>query len=141
MGTRGRMSAAHAGSAVVRAEFGGKRPDPPPELRPRQQEIWVETCAAEPVGFFTAGAGFALLADYCAHREAAERLTKMVDAFDEAQLGSPDGLRRYNQLLKMRELETRGAAHLATKLRLTNQSRYRQQSPGRSAVGPKPWEA
>ena len=40
-----------------------------------------------------------------------------------------EGLQRYHALLKMRELETRGAAHLATKFRLTNQSRFRPDEP------------
>jgi hypothetical protein len=138
----GRISAAE--SAVVAPDFGGKRPEPPPELTERQREIWRLTTAAEPVGFFTPGAVLAMLADYCAHREAAEKLSAMIDAFEPEWLTTREGLARYHALLKMRELETRGSAHLATKLRLTNQSRYRPEKPDRLAGqgknGPMPWE-
>ncbi len=124
--------------------FGGKRPDPPRELTKRQAEIWRETTAAEPVGFFTPGAVLGMLTDYCAHRQGAEMLTAKIDAFEEDWLTSREGLARYHSLLKMRELETRAAAHLATKLRLTNQSRYRPDKPdrlpGQGKNGPMPWE-
>ena len=142
MGNRGRVSIAEA--AVVAPNFGTKRPEPPPELTPRQQELWRETCAAEAAEFFTPGAVLGLLADYCAHREAAEKLTAMINAFEDAWMSTREGLARYHALLKMRELETRGAAHLATKLRLTNQARYRPDKPDRLAGqgknGPMPWE-
>lgn len=136
----GRISAAAA--AVVNANFGTKRPDPPPELTERQREIWRITTAAEPAEFFTPGAVLAMLADYCAHREAAEKLTAMIDAFEAEWMATREGLARYHALLKMRELETRGAAHLATKLRLTNQSRFRPEKPDRMKhkAGPMPWE-
>jgi hypothetical protein len=141
-GKGGRISVAAA--AVVAPDFGGKRPDPPPELNERQRAIWTDTCAAEPVGFFTPGAVLGMLGDYCAHREVAEKLTAKIDAFEDEWMNSREGLLRYHSLLKMRELETRGAAHLATKLRLTNQSRYRPEKPdrlpGQGKSGPLPWE-
>lgn len=141
-GKGGRISVADA--AVVAPNFGGKRPDPPPELPVRQREIWVETVAAEPVDFFTSGAVLAMLVDYCAHREVAEKLTAMIDNFEAEWMNNREGLARYHTLLRMRELETRGAAHLATKLRLTNQSRYRPEKPdrlpGQGKNGPMPWE-
>ena len=138
----GRISAAEV--AVVAPDFGTKRPDPPPELTARQRAIWAETVAAEPVGFFTSGAVLAMLTDYCAHREVAEKLTTMIDNFDDEWMNNREGLARYHTLLRMRELETRGAAHLATKLRLTNQSRFRPETPdrlpGQGKNGPMPWE-
>lgn len=147
MRSRGRISAAHNEAAeVVIAEFGTKRPDPPEVMSERQAAIWRETTAAEPAGFFATGAVLAMLADYCRHREVAEKLTAMIDAFKDEWLNGREGMSRYHTLLKMRELETRGAAFLATKLRLTNQSRYRsdkadklsQQVPG--SGGKQPWE-
>lgn len=142
MRTRGRVSTAEA--AVVVAEFGGKRPDPPEHMPDRQAEIWRETTASEPAGFFATGAALAMLADYCRHREVAEKLTAMIDAFKDEWLNTREGMARYHTLLKMRELETRGAAHLATKLRLTNQSRFRSdkaETLSRQAKrGAMPWE-
>ena len=111
----------------------------------RQREIWIETCAAEPAEFFTPGAVAGMLADYCAHREVAEKLSEMINAFEDEWMATREGLARYHSLLKMRELETRGAAHLATKLRLTNQSRFRPDraeamSAKTAKNGPMPWE-
>ena len=142
MRQRGRVSVA---SKVVQPDFGPKRPDPPPDMPARQQEIWRETCAAEPAEFFTPGAVAGMLADYCAHREVAEKLSEMINAFEDEWMATREGLARYHSLLKMRELETRGAAHLATKLRLTNQSRFRpdraEAMGAKSAKnGPMPWE-
>jgi hypothetical protein len=140
MRTRGRISAAE--SAVVTADFGGKRPEPPPELNSRQREIWRDTVRAEAIGFFSPGAVTGMLAAYCCHREVSETLTERINAFEPGLLETKEGLQRYHSLLKMRELETRGAAHLATKLRLTNQSRYRPEKPDKlpGQGGPKPWE-
>ena len=103
----------------------------------RQQEIWRETCAAEPAEFFTPGAVAGMLADYCAHREVAEKLSEMINAFEDEWMATREGLARYHSLLKMRELET--------KLRLTNQSRFRpdraEAMGAKSAKnGPMPWE-
>lgn len=142
---RGRGGRISAAEEVIAANFGPKRPEPPPELTSRQREIWQATTAAEPAEFFTPGAVLAMLADYCAHREAAEKLTAMVVAFEDEWLTTREGLARYHALLKMRELETRGAAHLATKLRLTNQSRFRAENSrpgmrGQGKSGPMPWE-
>lgn len=141
MRQRGRVSAAQA--SVVSPDFGTKRPDPPPEMPARQRVIWRDTCAAEVAGFFTPGAVLGMLADYCAHREVAEKLTEMINSFEDEWMTTREGLARYHALLKMRELETRGAAHLATKLRLTNQSRFRPEKPDRlpgGKNGPMPWE-
>ena len=105
---------------------------------------WRETCAAEPADFFSTGAVQQMLIDYVAHREVAEKLTAMIDSYDDEWLKSAGGLSRYHVLLRMRELETRGAAHLATKLRLTNQSRFRAKEAGKLSekgrIGPMPWE-
>lgn len=144
MRQRGRPSVVASETAVVQPDFGTKRPDPPRELTPRARDIWKETCAAEPAGFFTPGAVLNMLADYCAHREVAEKLGDMINAFEDDWMATREGLARYHSLLKMRELETRGAAHLATKLRLTNQSRFRPEKPdrlpGQGKNGPMPWE-
>ena len=75
MRQRGRVGVVASETAVLQPDFGPKRPDPPRELKPRAPaEIWRETCAAEPAEFFTPGAVLAMLADYCAHREVAEKL-------------------------------------------------------------------
>lgn len=139
---RGRKSAAAA--TVVQGNFG-QRPDPPAELTAGASEIWRRTVASEAVEFFKTAALQSLLADYCRHSEAADILGSQIDAFDPEWFKTEDGLKRYDMLTKMRERETRSAADKATKLRLTNQSRYTPRAAehaGRNhSVAKKPWEA
>lgn len=143
MAPRGRRSAA-ADATVVVGSFG-KRPDPPEDLTERQAEIWRATVASEASDFFDTAALRGLLADYCRHRDAAENVSVVINTFQSEWLKSAEGAKRYHGLLKMRDLETRAAAGMATKLRLTNQARYTSQAAGtanrNAAKGPKPWEA
>lgn len=143
MRTRGRRSAAD--QAVIIAGTFGKRPDPPGDITERQAEIWRATVASEHAAFFDTAALRALLTDYCRHREAGEKIASVIDSFKTEWLKNSDGAKRFHDLLRMRELETRAAMTLATKLRLTNQSRYTTQAAGtaarNTASGAKPWEA
>jgi len=122
MKQRGRRSVASL-TAVVVGDFG-KRPEPPPGLTDRQADIWRAAVSVEPPEFFASGVQRDLLADYCRHREMAEKLARAIDACDEQTLQTPEGVKRYAELLKLREVETRTALALATKMRLTNSSRY-----------------
>lgn len=140
---RGRQSAAALSTRVVAGNFG-ERPEPPAELSGGAAEVWRRTVASEPADFFKTAALRTMLADYCRHVEAGDILGAQIDAFDMDWLKSDDGLKRYDMLLKLRERETRSSADKATKLRLTNQSRY---TPGaaataakREGVERKPWE-
>jgi hypothetical protein len=142
MGTRGRKSAAE--SAIVIVGAFGTRPEPPADVTPRQAEIWRETVSSEHSEFFNTAALRALLLDYCRHRESAENVSQIINTFQAEWLKSQEGSKRYHGLLKMRDLETRAAAQIATKLRLTNQSRYTPQAAATAAKSAgsrqKPWE-
>jgi hypothetical protein len=139
---RGRKSVADL--TVVKGNFGDGRPLPPAELTERQQAIWREVTATEPADFFATEALRGLLADYCAHRESSEQVGSIIATFKPEWLKAADGAKRYKLLLQMRELETRASASLATKLRLTNQSRYQPKAAGtafrNASTGPKPWD-
>jgi hypothetical protein len=145
MTKRGRVSEAEAelAAVVIEGKFG-QRPEPPPSLTERQAEIWRETAASEPADFFNTAALRALLEDYCRHREAAEKLSKTIDAFQPEWLKLNDGAKRYHGLLRMRDLETRAATAAARNLRLTNQARYTPQAAATASRnaprGPRPWE-
>lgn len=121
MQQRGRKSA--AALSIVAGSIDG-RPNAPVELTERQSEIWEKTVANEPADMFRTAALQQLLADYCRHRDSAERLTSVIDADASAGADSKYELHEMDRLMKMRERETRAAADKATKLRLTNQSRY-----------------
>lgn len=143
MATRGRKSAASAEVSVIDGSFG-KRPDPLPELSDEEAAIWRDTVSSEPADFFGTAALRGMLADYCRHRASADKVSEIINVFQAEWLKNEAGAKRYHGLLKMRDLETRAAADKATKLRLTNQSRYTPQAAStasRSAAkGFKPWE-
>lgn len=142
MATRGRKSA--AALSVVEGNFGS-RPEPLAELTDEQSAIWRETVSSEAADFFGTAALRSMLADYCRHRASAAVVSEVIDTFKPDWLKAAEGAKRYYGLLKMREAETRAAASLATKLRLTNQSRYTPQAAAtankNAARGMRPWEA
>jgi hypothetical protein len=142
MRTRGRRSVAD--QAVVIAGTFGKRPAPPAGLTERQAEIWRATVASEHAAFFDTAALRALLTDYCRHRESGEKIASVIDVFQAEWLKNSEGAKRFGDLLRLHELETRAAMMLATKLRITNQSRYNEKSAAtaarNTAKGAKPWE-
>lgn len=138
------MAGRKAAAAVVVQGSFGLRPDPPPELSPGAQEIWRRTVASEAGDFFRTAALQAMLADYCRHTEAGDILGSQIEQFEPDWFASDEGLKRYDLLTKMRERETRAAADRATKLRLTNQSRYTPRAAEFAArkqtAEAKPWQ-
>lgn len=125
MQQRGRKSA--AALSVVAGAIDG-RPKAPDYLTERQRGIWERTVANEAADMFRTAALQQLLADYCRHRESAERLSSLIDADADTSAAEGYTLEEMDRLMKMRERETRAAADKATKLRLTNQSRYTPQA-------------
>jgi hypothetical protein len=142
MAKRGRKSGADL-AVVVTANFGN-RPEPPEDLTTDQADIWREIVASEPADFFGTAALQAMLADYCRHRSSIDAVSGIINTFKPEWLKAAEGAKRYKELLRMREMETRAAASLATKLRLTNQARYTPQAAAtasrNAAKGLKPWE-
>ena len=141
MAKRGRKSASEL--QVVPVEFG-KRPPVPKALNSRQAEIWDRTVVDEADGHFKTRALQDMLADYCRHREITESLGAQINEFKPEWVKSDEGARKLAALLKMRDGESRAAADKATKLRMTNQSRYTPQAAATAASdasqGEKPWE-
>lgn len=142
MTPRGRKSAA-SDVSVVAGSFG-KRPEPPVELSNEEADIWRATVSSEAADFFGTAALRGMLTDYCRHRASADKVSEVINVFKAEWLRNADGASRYHSLLRMRDLETRAAADKATKLRLTNQSRYTPQAAStasrNAAKGMKPWE-
>ena len=139
---RGRKSAAER--AVVIAGNFGRRPEPPEDLTEDQAEIWRELVSSEAPDYFNTAALRGMLADYCRHRASGRIISDIIDSFQPEWLKAAEGAKRYQGLLRMRETETRAAASLATKLRMTNQSRYTPHAAAtasrNAARGLKPWE-
>jgi hypothetical protein len=136
----GRKSTASL-SVVAGTQIDG-RPKPPADLTAFQQDVWERTVANEAADTFRTAALQQLLVEYCRHVETADRLAKRVDrATDE---GSNLEIGDIDVLLRMRDRETKALADKATKLRLTNQSRYTPGAAGtaskKASTERKPWQ-
>lgn len=123
----------------------GSRVDPPADMTQDDQiEIWKEIVASEPAEFFGTAATKGLLRDYCRHRATCDKLSLIIEMFEADWLKAKDGIKRYAELCKVRDMEARAAGDKAVKLRLTNQSRWQPASAARAGnkvlEGRKPWD-
>lgn len=145
IGKRGRPSKEELAQRlnVVPGNFGN-RAEPPDDLSARQKEIWRETVASEPADYFSTSATRLLLKAYVCHASEVDRLTEIINAFQTQWIKNAEGVKRYSELLKARAKETTALGHVATKLRLTNQSRYTPQAAAtanrNTTKGIRPWE-
>ncbi len=118
------------------------RPDPPESLTEAQAALWVAIVAEKPAGWFDA-ASQPLLASYVRAVTFSEELAREYASLGKKCLKDADKLRRVKVLKDMQEKQEKLMATLATKLRLTNQSRYTPQAAdtaARNAAKPKLWE-
>jgi hypothetical protein len=133
----GRKSAASL--SVVAGTIDG-RPKPPSDLTDFQRGVWERTVGSEAADTFRTAALQQLLAEYCRHVEGAHWAETQLQA---ARLEGCD-LDDMTKLTRLRDCETKALADKATKLRLTNQSRYTPQAAGtaskKSSVERKPWQ-
>lgn len=140
MGDRGRKS-----TASLSVISGGidNRPQPPADLTELEAEVWQRTVDGEAADVFGTAALQQMLKDYCRHVIAAERLSLVIEA-NMSTTESEVSLKELDCLLKMRDRETKAIADKATKLRLTNQSRYTPKAAGTAAKNAgqasKPWQ-
>jgi hypothetical protein len=146
MAKRGRKSQAEAEQpfAVIEGTFV-RRPEPPHDLTEDEAVIWRGVVAGEPAEWFTTEATRGLLKNYCRHQATADKLTAVINIFEVSWLKSADGVKRFNDLARMRDRQVHAAVSLATKLRLTNQARFSAAAAStatrKTAPGLKPWEA
>ena len=146
MGARGPKSSA---ALAVVSSVSEYRPPPPKELTAEQAEEWQAIVVRLPNGWF-ARETHGLLVAYLRHWSTCRFLSKQIDAFNPAWIAEDGGFERYSSWLALRCRETKAMADLATKLRLTNQSRYMPSTAARQAQQPfgyideagrmKPWQ-
>lgn len=121
-----------------------RRPEPPKDLNDEQAKVWRETAASESVTFFDTAALQAMLKDYCRHTVTAAEMSALIDRYDLSSVMDEDTAKLLDRLTKMRDRETKAAADKATKLRLTNQSRYTPKAASTASKNGsknlKPWE-
>lgn len=116
-----------AALAVVIGSIDG-RPKAPADLTKFQSEVWERTVANEANTFFNTAALQQLLKEYCRHVESAHKLAAMIEVVEQSKAFDEESIKAYDKLLGMRDRETKALADKATKLRLTNQSRYTPQA-------------
>ena len=132
---RGRKSTASL--TVVPAGLPS-RLDPPQGLSASQATLWTEIVAGKPVDWFSAD-NAPLLAEYVRAVDMGNLLAFQIEA---AVAGGEVG--PLKDLLNMRDKEAKRATSIATKLRLTQQSRYTPQAAAtadrKTGSGTKPWQ-
>ena len=130
MGKRGRKSAAEL-SVIPGIP---QRPEPPDELTPQQAEEWSEIVDRMPVDWFRREI-HPLLCSYCRHVTNARHIAGLIEAAHDLDIGDRKALMRFNRLLGMQERQSSALMGLATRMRLTNQSRYTASSAATAAKG------
>jgi hypothetical protein len=120
-----------------------ERPKPPDELTPEQADEWRAVVRRMPVAWFPREI-HPLLAQYCRHVVNARHIAGLIEAAHKGDLTDGAALMRLNRLLGMQERQTSALMGLATKMRISNQSRYTATSAATqtrgSITGRKPWE-
>lgn len=115
------------------------RPDEPPDLSAEELALWREVVNSKPADWFGSDS-VPVLKEYIRAAMTCDTLAAAVnlalESRDLAEVVMAD------KLLLARDRESRRVANLATKLRLTQQSRYTPQAAAtadRKASGARPW--
>ena len=130
--------------SVIAGGFGSAKAAPPEGMPERQAKIWQAVVKGEPPAFINSGTSQGLLQEYCRHRAVVDEVSELIDEFPREALVEAKGMHRYEWLLKVRRVEAKAAMEIATKLRLTNQSRWQPASAALAAEAAgtetKPWD-
>lgn len=141
MDQRGRKSSAAASLHVV--HLPGQWPEPPERLTPSQATMWESIVVTKPHDWFGPDT-YPLLVEYIRATEQADVLAKQLEDFDPEWLKDEDGLQRYEKLNRLADAKASSLARLATKMRLSQQSRYSEKaahtaSKQAGSAQAKPW--
>lgn len=129
-----------ASLAVVAVKPKDARISPPSTLTARQVELWREVASAKPAGWFTEDCK-ALLVGYVKAIASHESISQRVDAMESGELQLD--LKDEDKLYAMQERQARLIQSFATKMRLTNQSRYQNSTAAvksAKAGASRPWD-
>ena len=135
MGSRGKKSFTELGTMKPIGITAIKRPEPTADLTDDQAHEWRAVVNRMPAEWFPRET-HALLAQYCRHVVSARHVAEIIE-----KLWSSDdfSLETFDQLLRMQEREGRALSSLATRMRITQQSRFSH----RKRTGPRipaPWQ-
>lgn len=129
------MSRKSAAALSVTTGAPDARVAPPADLTEQETVLWREVVDSKPAEWFGEDS-VPVLKEYVRAAVMCDRLAGLIDT---ALL---EGKPTVGDLLLARDRESRRAANLATKLRLTQQSRYTPQAAAtadRKAGGKRPW--
>lgn len=140
---RGRKSGAELEVFSPSASSLGRRPLPPASLNDRATDEWHRVVNRMPSDWFT-DETLSLLQAYCEHVAEGEAVQLMIEKVRKTAMKNDESYKRYRDLLRDKELQTRAALSCATKMRMTQQSSYSdrgsQVAKSASAGGSKPWD-
>lgn len=130
---------------------GLTRPDPFEDMPDTHKEVWRAVVEDEDPLVFKSAASRLLLREYCAHVVTVSELGRLIDEFESQERGTRSVmLNDYLKMVNLRQRESTMATSKATKLRLTNQSKFNVNSiqsitkrgirESGAAAGKKPWE-
>jgi hypothetical protein len=115
-------------------------PDPPPGLTAEQAALWKTILCSKPPDWFDQS-NLPLLTALVRHITTYERLCEQIERYGVEDIEQIDTV---NKLLAMRDREGKAMASMATKLRLTIQSKYEPERAKNIALRggrmPQPWE-
>ena len=127
-------------SPVVRV---GQRPQAPMVLNARAEDEWNRVVNRMPSDWFT-DETLSTLQAYCEHTAEGEAVQMMIEKVRGTAMADDESYKRYRDLLRDKELQTRAALACATKMRMTQQSSYDAQKGAvakkKSTGGAKPWQ-
>lgn len=143
MDQRGRKSfASQQVSNVV--HLAGQWPEPPEGLTEAQATNWRAIVRTKPSDWFGPDT-YPLLVEYVRAMDAADVIADALNGFQAEWMSDPAGLKRFEQLARLQDAKSATLARLATKMRLSQQSRYTEKLAGTAAknagAGRKPWES
>lgn len=135
---RGRKSSA---SLAVIKGGAGARIEPPKGMPKAQRELWLAVVGSKPADWFGPD-NAPLLSEYVRAVDMANKLERQIDRLTESDEVDSEELRN---LLNMRDKESRRVTSLATKMRLSQQSKYTEKSAATadrraSSQGGKLWQ-
>jgi hypothetical protein len=136
MGQRGRRSATPLSLIFPEDVRPGTRPKPPADLTKDQAEEWRAIVDRMRSDWFPRET-HPLLVEYCRRVVELRRIGKMIDQVTSKRKLAVD---QYERLLRLQHSQERAATSLATKLRLTPQSRYDKKKQTGSFIPQRPWE-
>ena len=128
-----------AALAVVRSDSPASPYPPPDDLSEQEQALWRDVVATKPADWFDDDSA-PLLKEYVR----AVTVCDLLDARVKEAMAEGEPVDDVKRLLDMRDKEARRMVTMATKLRLTQQSRYTEKSAAtanRKAGGKRPWQS